>query len=65
MAECPTCKLEMESHSSAELAECCMKQVSDEPYEKGVCPNCLHDINGHTDDQLGKCTVAFLNSSLS
>ena len=30
MTECPTCKLAMESHSTSELMECCMKQVGDE-----------------------------------
>ena len=30
MTECPTCKLSMESHSTEELMECCMKQVGEE-----------------------------------
>ena len=29
MTECPTCKLSMESHSTSELMECCMKQVDE------------------------------------
>ena len=46
MTECPTCKLSMESHSTSELMECCMKQVNDELVDekKGVCPNCKHEI---------------------
>ena len=46
MTECPTCKLAMESHSTSELMECCMKQVGDEFTEEqeGICPNCKHDI---------------------
>ena len=34
MTECPTCKLSMESHSTEELMECCMKQVGDEGFQK-------------------------------
>ena len=32
----------MESHSSEELMECCMKQISDEFFEveANICPNC-------------------------
>ena len=48
MTECPTCKLSMESHSTSELMECCMKQVNEELVDenKGVCPNCKHEIKG-------------------
>ncbi len=40
MTECPTCKLAMESHSTSELMECCMKQVGEEFTEEqaGICP---------------------------
>jgi len=46
MTECPTCKLAMESHSTAELMECCMKQVGEEFTEDqlGTCPNCKHKV---------------------
>ena len=49
MTECPTCKLSMESHSTSELMECCMKQVGDDLIEekKGICPNCKHEIKKH------------------
>ena len=30
MNQCPTCKLSMDSHSTFELMECCMKQVGDQ-----------------------------------
>ncbi len=42
MTQCPTCKLSMDSHSTSELKECCMKQVDDEGDIEGtrnVCPN--------------------------
>ena len=44
MTKCPTCKLSMESHSTSELMECCMKQVGDEfnDEQSGICPNCKH-----------------------
>ena len=50
MTECPTCKLSMESHSTEELMECCMKQVGEEFVEeqKGTCPNCKHEIKDHS-----------------
>ena len=40
MTLCPTCKLSMESHSTSELMECCMKQVNDDliDNQKGICP---------------------------
>ena len=65
MTQCPTCKLEMESHSTAELLECCMKQMSndDEQTTNGVCPNCRHEINKHTDSELVECTLAYLHSN--
>lgn len=65
MTECPTCKLSMESHSTAELMECCMKQIGDETTEEnnGKCPNCKHEIKNHTDLQLAECTIAHLKSN--
>lgn len=67
MTECPTCKLSMDSHSTAELMECCMKQVGDEFTEEdlGICPNCRHEIKEHTDKGLAECTLAFLKSGIS
>lgn len=64
MTECPTCKLAMESHSSLELMECCMKQVGEEEFdEKGICPNCKHEIKDHSDNEIAECTLAFLKST--
>ena len=66
MTECPTCKLAMESHSTDELMECCMKQVeglSEE--ETGICPNCKHDIKKHSSKELAECTLEFLKSGIS
>ena len=59
MTECPTCKLSMESHSTSELMECCMKQVNDELVDekKGVCPNCKHEIKEHTDKGLAELSL--------
>ena len=67
MTECPTCKLSMESHSTPELMECCMKQVSEEFSEEdtGICPNCKHKISKHTDTEIAECTLAFLKSGIS
>jgi len=67
MTECPTCKLAMESHSTAELMECCMKQVGDEFTEEqaGSCPNCKHEIKKHTDKELAECTIEFLKSGIN
>jgi hypothetical protein len=67
MTECPTCKLSMESHSTSELMECCMKQVNEEIVDenKGVCPNCKHEIKGHTDKGLAECTLEFLKSGIN
>lgn len=67
MTQCPTCKLSMDSHSTFELMECCMKQVDDEPnnYEiKNVCPNCKHEINQHDNKELAECTLAYLKSGI-
>ena len=66
MIECPTCRLSMESHSTSELMECCMKQVDDGFSEevKGMCPNCKHDISKHSDIELAECTIAFLKSGI-
>ncbi len=67
MTECPTCMLSMESHSTSELMECCMKQVGDDFTEdnSGICPNCRHEIKTHTDKELAECTLAFLKSGIS
>lgn len=67
MTECPTCKLSMESHSTPELMECCMKQVNEEFSEEdtGICPNCKHKISKHTDTEIAECTLAFLKSGIS
>ena len=67
MTECPTCKLAMESHSTEELMECCMKQVgnnfSDD--DVGICPNCKHDIKKHASKGLAECTIEFLKSEIN
>lgn len=57
----------MESHSTSELMECCMKQVGEDFTEEdsGVCPNCRHEIKEHTDKELAECTLAFLKSGIS
>lgn len=68
MTECPTCKLSMESHSTQELMECCMKQVSNDASieeNENSCPNCKHDIKKHTNQQLAECTIAYLKSEIS
>lgn len=66
MTECPTCKLLMESHSTAELMECCMKQIGNEfsEEESGICPNCKHKITKHSDKELAECTIEFLKSGI-
>ena len=67
MTLCPTCKLSMESHSTPELMESCMKQVNDGliDNQKGTCPNCKHQIEKHSDKQLAECTLEFLKSNNS
>ena len=66
MTECPTCKLSMESHSTPELMDCCMKQVSsDASIDENDCPNCKHDIKKHSNKQLAECTIAYLKSEIS
>jgi hypothetical protein len=67
MVECPTCKLSMDSHSTSELMECCMKQLGDEDMhgEENICPNCKHDISTHSNQQLAECTLAYLKSGIS
>ncbi len=67
MTECPTCKLAMESHSTQELMECCMKQVDEnlDENKEGICPNCKHEIKKHKDKQLAECTLEFLKSGLN
>lgn len=64
MTKCPTCKLSMESHSTSELMECCMKQVGSEVIEEqpGLCPNCKHEIKKHSNTELAECTIEFLKS---
>ena len=66
MTECPTCKLLMESHTTSELMECCMKQIGDEFDEEstGNCPNCKHDIKIHSDKELAECTLQYLKSGI-
>jgi len=56
----------MESHSTSELMECCMKQVGTEFSQEtsGICPNCLHEIKEHSDKELAECTIAFLKSEI-
>ncbi|HSG84141.1 MAG: hypothetical protein ACE5RS_00720 [Nitrosopumilus sp.] len=67
LTECPTCKLAMESHSTEELMECCMKQVDEglSEEESGICPNCKHDIKKHSSKELAECTLEFLKSGAS
>ena len=67
MTQCPTCKLTMESHSTSELMECCMKQLCDEgngEETQNVCPNCQHEIIQHSNQQLAECTIAYLKSDI-
>lgn len=67
MTDCPTCKLSMDSHSTNELMECCMKQVGDDANfdeSKNICPNCKHDINQHSHQELAECTIAYLKSGI-
>jgi hypothetical protein len=57
----------MDSHSTFELMECCMKQVgNDTDYEdsKNICPNCKHEIKNHSNQELAECTLAFLKSEI-
>ena len=57
----------MDSHSTLELIECCMKQTGEEFSEetKGICPNCRHEIKKHSDKELAECTIAYLKSGIS
>ena len=57
----------MESHSTQELMECCMKQVDDEFTDEtlGKCPNCKHAIKTHSDKELAECTIEFLKSGIN
>lgn len=67
MTQCPICKLSMDSHSTYELLECCMKQVGDEATiedTKNICPNCKHEINLHSSKELAECTLAYLKSEI-
>ena len=56
----------METHSTAELMECCMKQVGDgfTSESSDICPNCKHSIKGHSDKELAECTIDFLKSGI-
>ncbi|CAI9831326.1 MAG: hypothetical protein MPI95_00360 [Nitrosopumilus sp.] len=63
MAECPACGLAMESHSTAELLECCSEQAG--PLEPGTCPGCLHGIEMHTGPDLAECMLDFLSHAKS
>ena len=67
MTKCPTCKLSMDSHSTHELIECCMKQVDDESTGEmpGKCPNCKHEIKTHSGKELAECTIEFLKSGIN
>ena len=67
MNQCPTCKLSMDSHSTIELMECCMKQVgdqSDDEESENICPNCKHEIKNHSNQELAECTIAYLKSGI-
>ena len=64
MNRCPTCNLLMDSHSTSELMECCMKQAGEELQEisDNSCPNCKHPIESHSKEELAECSLAYLNS---
>ena len=57
----------MESHSTEELMECCMKQIGDgfSEEDSGICPNCKHDIKKHSSKDLAECTIEFLKSEIN
>jgi len=57
----------MESHSTEELMECCMKQIGNEFSEEdsGICPNCKHGIKKHSSKDLAECTIEFLKSEIN
>jgi len=57
----------MESHSTEELMECCMKQIGGEFSEEdsGICPNCKHGIKKHSSKDLAECTIEFLKSEIN
>ena len=68
MNKCPTCRLSMDSHSTQELMECCMRQVGDSTdfeTDESICLNCKHEIKNHTDQELAECTIAYLKSGIS
>jgi hypothetical protein len=57
----------MESHTTFELLECCMKQVGDQEdadETKNICPNCKHEIKNHSNQELAECTIAYLKSGI-
>lgn len=64
MTICPICKLLMESHSTSELMDCCMRQVDNFSSEntENLCPNCMHEIKNHANQELVECALAFLKS---
>jgi hypothetical protein len=67
MTQCPTCKLSMDSHSTFELMECCMRQVDDEVNiegSKNICPNCKYEIKRHSNQELAECAIAYLKSGI-
>lgn len=56
----------MDSHSTSELMECCMKQVGGDNTDlKNICPNCKHPIEKHSNEELAECTLAYLKSGFS
>jgi len=57
----------MESHSTSELMECCMKQVGEEfdVEQTSNCPNCKHNIKKHSDKELAECTLEYLKSGIN
>ena len=64
MTQCPTCKLLMESHSTSELTECCMRQLGEisEENTENLCPNCKYEIKDHSNQELAECMLAYLKS---
>lgn len=58
----------MESHTTQELMDCCMRQVGDDTVleeNENKCPNCRHEIKKHTNQELAECTIAYLKSGVS
>ena len=66
MITCPICNLSLDSHSTSELTECCLKQLGKEsPTEESqnLCPTCKHEISQHTKNELAECTIEYLKSA--